>query len=237
MSAVLKDTDTQESEDTHLNQDIRVLEAMLFAAEEPLSTQDLHERTGEKIDVGGALLKLKKHYEGRGVVLFESEGMWSFRTASDLSDHLTIERQSERKLSKAAMETLAIIAYHQPVTRAEIENIRGVAVHRGTLDVLVEAGWVSPGRRRNAPGKPLTWITSSGFLNHFSLESLSDLPGLEDMKASGLLDSRPAIEAMPREDDMFSEMEESDSNAYSESDKKAGANPLDDTFEEEAIIL
>jgi len=119
---------------------------------------------------------------------------------------LQIERTASRKLSRAAMETLAIIAYHQPVTRAEIENIRGVSTHKGTLDALMEAGWVKPGRRRETPGRPLTWMSTTAFLDHFGLESMMDLPGLDDLKASGLLDRRPAVDAMPGSgDDLFGE--------------------------------
>ena len=171
---------------------IRVLEALLFASAEPMSTAALHERMPEGADVGGALMELQKHYEGRGVTLSEKDGMWAFRTATDLSESLKLEKEVKRKLSRAAMETLAIIAYHQPVTRAEIENIRGVATHRGTLDALMESNWVKPGRRRQTPGRPLTWVTTTDFLDHFSLESLMDLPGMDDLKASGLLDRPPA---------------------------------------------
>ena len=182
---------------------IRLIEALLFASTEPLSTAQLHERLPDMADVGGCLMELQRHYEGRGVNLVNLDGLWAFRTAKDLGEHLQLERHVERKLSRAAMETLAIIAYHQPVTRAEIENIRGVATHRGTLDALIEAGWVKPGRRRNTPGRPLTWVSTPAFLDQFSLESIMDLPGLDDLKASGLLDRRPAIEAIPSSGDLF----------------------------------
>ena len=182
----------------------RIVEALLFASAEPLSTSDLHSYTPEGADVGGALMDLKAHYEGRGVNLVELDGKWAFRTAPDLGDALALEKEVTRKLSRAALETLAIIAYHQPVTRAEVENIRGVATHRGTLDALIEAGWVKPGRRRETPGRPLTWVTTTEFLDQFSLESIMDLPGLDDLKASGLLDRRPAIEAI----DLFSGQDE-----------------------------
>ena len=155
------------------------------------------------------LLELQAHYEGRGVNLLEMDGQWAFRTARDLADSLKIEKEEQRKLSRAALETLAIIAYHQPVTRAEIENIRGVATHKGTLDVLMESGWIKPGRRRQTPGRPLTWTTSSGFLDHFSLESIMELPGMDDLKASGLLDRRPAIDAIP-EAELFDDLPEDD---------------------------
>ena len=184
-----------------MSETIRILEALLFAASEPMSAQDLHARMAangnEGADVGAGLMALQKDYEGRGVSLVNIDGLWAFRTAADLADVLVMEKQETKKLSRAAMETLAIIAYHQPVTRAEIENIRGVTTHRGTLDVLIEAGWVKPGRRRETPGRPLTWVSTPGLLDQFSLESIMDLPGLDDLKASGLLDRRPAIEAIP----------------------------------------
>jgi segregation and condensation protein B len=180
-----------------LNQTIRIIEALLFASVSPLSVKELHERMSEGADVGGALLALKAHYEGRGVQLVEMDGQWAFRTAADLADSLSLEKEVTKKLSRAGLETLAIIAYHQPITRAEVENIRGVATHRGTLDSLIEAGWVKPGRRRETPGRPLTWVTTGDFLDQFNLESIMELPGLDDLKASGLLDRRPAIDAIP----------------------------------------
>ncbi|MGB0719605.1 MAG: SMC-Scp complex subunit ScpB [Bdellovibrionales bacterium] len=212
----------------------RIIEALLFASAEPLSTKALHERmetAGHSgADVGAALMALKADYAGRGVTLVELDGQWAFRTAADLGNVLAQEKQVEKKLSRAALETLAIIAYHQPVTRAEIENIRGVSTHRGMLDVLIEAGWVKPGRRRESPGRPLTWVTSSGFLDQFSLESIMDLPGLDDLKASGLLDRRPAIEAIPGvandDDDLAGDL-------FAGQDAREGVEP--DT--EEKIIL
>ncbi|MGB4057623.1 MAG: SMC-Scp complex subunit ScpB [Alphaproteobacteria bacterium] len=191
-----------ESENS-VEHNVRILEALLFASGAPVSTKDLHERMPEGADVGGALMELQKRYEGRGVNLVEIEGNWAFRTAIDLAGVLEMEREAQRKLSRAAMETLAIVAYHQPVTRPEIENIRGVATHKGTLDALMEMGWVKPGRRREAPGRPLTYITTTEFMDHFSLTALTDLPGIEDLKASGLLDRRPAIEAIPASRDLF----------------------------------
>lgn len=182
---------------SEINQTMRILEALLFASSEPLSTKDFHARLPEGADVGGALMALQKFYEGRGVNLVQIEGHWAFRTAADLAEVLAVEKEVSRKLSRAALETLAIVAYHQPVTRAEIENIRGVATHKGTLDALMEAGWVKPGRRRETPGRPLTWVTTTEFLDQFNLGSVMDLPGLDDLKASGLLDRRPAIEAIP----------------------------------------
>lgn len=170
---------------------LRLLEALLFAAVEPLDTATLAARLGGAADLPGLLDELRHHYAGRGVHLVQSGGRWAFRTAPDLAEHLRIETDAQRKLSRAGIETLAIIAYHQPVTRAEIESIRGVATSKGTLDVLMEAGWIRPGRRRDSPGRPLTWVTTDGFLDHFGLESLHDLPGVADLKASGLIDPRP----------------------------------------------
>lgn len=184
-----------------------LLEALLFAATEPLTPQQLHERMPEDVDVGGLLMELQEDYKERGVHLTEFNNHWAFRTSSALADDLALERQETRKLSKAAVETLSIIAYHQPVTRAEIENIRGVATSKGTLDVLMECDWIKPGKRRDTVGKPLTWITTNAFLDHFGLESTMDLPGLDEMKASGLLDRRPAIDTVP---DLFSKDEDTE---------------------------
>ncbi len=178
----------------------RLLEALLFASSEPMGIQELHERMPDDADVGGLLMDLQKDYKGRGIELVERQNSWAFRTAPDLAEDLVIERHIQRKLSRAAMETLAIIAYHQPVTRAEIENIRGVGTHKGTLDTLMEMQWIKPGRRRESPGRPLTWVTTAGFLDHFGLESLMDLPGMDDLKSAGILDRRPAIEAIPQAD-------------------------------------
>ncbi|MCB1682756.1 MAG: SMC-Scp complex subunit ScpB [Alphaproteobacteria bacterium] len=185
-----------DSDQTHK----RLLEALLFASPEPLPTRELHLRMPEGADVGGLLMELRSDYEGRGVELVEREGAWAFRTAPDLAESLTLQKEVARKLSRAAMETLAIVAYHQPITRAEIENIRGVATHKGTLDTLMEMGWIKPGRRRETPGRPLTWVSTTEFMDAFSLESLMDLPGMDDLKAAGLLDRRPAIEAIPQAD-------------------------------------
>ncbi len=168
---------------------LRMVEALLFATTEPLSVAEITSALPEGADVEGYLAALKAHYEGRGVQLSEAGGRWFFRTAADLSFLLRKEVDSQRKLSRAGVETLAIIAYHQPVTRAEIEEIRGVQVSKGTLDVLMEAGWVRPKGRRQSPGKPVTYGTSDDFLVHFGLENLDDLPGFDELKAAGLLDS------------------------------------------------
>ncbi|MFN3828093.1 MAG: SMC-Scp complex subunit ScpB [Micavibrio sp.] len=195
---------------------LRLIEALLFASPEPLTVNAIRERMPEDADVGGLLMELQALYEGRGVNLLNMDGHWALRTAADLSDALSMKKDVQRKLSKAAMETLAIVSYHQPVTRPEIENIRGVAISNGTLDVLMECGWVKPGRRRDTPGRPLTWVTTPAFLDHFGLTTLNDLPGMDELKASGLLDSRPAIAVTtgnlfgPEDEMLASDLQESD---------------------------
>ncbi len=168
---------------------LRVLEAVLFAAPEPLSEKKLASYLEGETDVGGLMEALRARYAGRGVTLVKLGQRWMFRTADDLGYLLESHAVEQRRLSKAALETLAIIAYHQPVTRAEIEDVRGVTISKGTLDVLMETGWVRPRGRRRAPGKPVTYGTTDEFLAHFGLDGLGDLPGLADLKASGLLDS------------------------------------------------
>ena len=165
----------------------RMVEAALFAAEEPMGVADIAAHVGDA-DVEAALEELSEHYAGRGVELVERGGRWHFQTAPDLAHILRRERDEARRLSRAAVETLAIIAYHEPVSRAEIEAIRGVQISKGTLDVLMEAGWVRPAGRREAPGRPLTYATTGTFLDHFGLASRRDLPGIDDLKAAGLLD-------------------------------------------------
>lgn len=180
---------------------LRLLEALLFASAEPLEQRGLAERLPPGADVAALLERLREFYAGRGVQLTRHGNRWAFRTAPDLAAHLTFAASVERKLSRAAIETLAIIAYHQPVTRAEIEEIRGVALSKGTLDILFEAGWIRPKGRKRTPGRPTLWATSEAFLDHFSLESLDDLPGVEELKAAGLLDARPAVAAYGLNDD------------------------------------
>jgi segregation and condensation protein B len=174
-------------------QQLRLLEALLFAAPEPLPEEELTRRLGEETEVAALLRDLGESYAERGVNLVRLAGGWTFRTAPDLAPNLRSERAVSRRLSRAAVETLAIIAYHQPVTRAEIEAIRGVALARGTLDRLLEAGWVRPKGRREAPGRPLTWATTPAFLAHFGLDSLNELPGVDELRAAGLLDIGPAV--------------------------------------------
>lgn len=176
-------------------QHLRLLEAILFAATEPLSEKALAERMPEGADLKALLAELKATYAHRGVNLRQAGRSWAFRTAPDLGAALARERQKVRKLGRAMIETLAVIAFHQPITRAEVEEIRGVGFNRGTLDALFEAGWIRPMGRRRTPGRPVTWGTTDAFLDHFGLESLADLPGLDELKAAGLLDKRPAIES------------------------------------------
>lgn len=165
----------------------REVEALLFAAAGPLTIEDLARRLPEGADVEGALAELSRLYAGRGVVLANVAGGWRFQTAEDLAWLMTEEREEPRRLSKAAQETLAIIAYHQPVTRAEIEAVRGVQASKGTLDVLLELGLVRMRGRRRTPGRPVTFGTTDAFLEHYGLASLADLPGMAEMKAAGLL--------------------------------------------------
>lgn len=179
----------------------RMIEAILFASFEPLSLPQIARRLPEGCDAAEALHHLTKRYEGRGVHIVRVGDAYAFRTAPDLGHLMQQEQVESRKLSRAAVETLAIIAYHQPVTRAEIEEIRGVAVSRGTLDQLLEMEWVRIGRRRMSPGRPVTFVVTEGFLDHFGLESARDLPGLQELRAAGLLDSRPMPGATVLEED------------------------------------
>ena len=167
---------------------MRAVEAALFVAEHPLTATELRQHVGEAGDLAAALATLLDHYAGRGINLVERGGRWHFQTAADLAHILRREKDETRKLSRAAMETLAIIAYHEPVSRAEVEAIRGVQVAKGTLDVLMEAGWVRPAGRREVPGRPLIYATTHEFLSHFGLSSRRDLPGMDDLRAAGLLD-------------------------------------------------
>ncbi len=168
----------------------RVVEAMLFAAAEPLDESEMARRIDEGVSLDQTLERLRAHYASRGVNLTRVGKKWFFRTAPDLNWILAREQVEERKLSRAALETLAIIAYHQPTTRAEIEEIRGVAISKGTLDTLLETGWIRLRGRRKAPGRPITYGTTDAFLMHFGLEQIGDLPGLDELKAAGLFDGR-----------------------------------------------
>ena len=184
----------------------RMVEAILFATAEPVTLRELIGRMPHGCEPAEALEHLRKRYEGRGVQVVRVGDAWAIRTAADLGYLMQHEVEETRKLSRAAIETLAIIAYHQPVTRAEIEEIRGVGVSRGTIDQLIELDWIRFGRRRATPGRPITFVVTESFLDHFALESARDLPGLKELRAAGLLDSRalPGVEEPedePREDD------------------------------------
>jgi segregation and condensation protein B len=174
-------------------QHLRLMEALLFASAVPLDVATIAERLPNGADIPALIGELEREYRGRGVNLAFVAGGWTFRTATDLADKLGLEKVVPRKLSRAGIETLAIIAYHQPVTRAEIENIRGVAVSSGTLDVLMETGWIAPVGRRETPGRPVTWGTTDAFLLHFGLGDRRDLPGIEELKATGLVGPHPLI--------------------------------------------
>jgi segregation and condensation protein B len=183
-----------------------MIEAMLFASVEPISVRELNDRLPHGSDAAEALVLLRKRYDGRGVHLVKVGDAWALRTAPDLGYLLQREVVEQRKLSRAAIETLAIVAYHQPVTRAEIEEIRGVSVSRGTVDQLLEMEWIRFGRRRMTPGRPVTFVVTESFLDHFGLESARDLPGLAELRAAGLLESRALAEApRPGEGDVDAE--------------------------------
>ena len=167
----------------------RRIEAILFAAEEPLSVENIEEKLSSRADVTKILESLKKQYEGRGINLVCIANKWSFRTSTDLSKFMNLQTYTKKKLSKAAIETLAIIVYHQPVTRSEIEEIRGVAFATGTLEILLELNWVRPSGRKDVPGKPIQYVTTDDFLSHFNLQKLSDLPTIDELGAAGLIDS------------------------------------------------
>ena len=194
MRVIVGDRDREEER----AEELRILEALLFAAEEPLDEKALAARMPAGVDVRALLIHLQEDYASRGVNLVRVGGKWSLRTAGDLAWLLTKELVVTRKLSRAAVETLAIVAYHQPVTRAEIEEIRGVTTSKGTLDVLLETGWIRLRGRRKAPGRPVTYGTTEAFLSHFGLDVLGDLPGLDELKGAGLIEGTlPAGFAIP----------------------------------------
>ncbi len=199
-------------------QHLRMLEALLFAASEPLDEATIASRLPEDIDIPSLLEQLQKLYENRGVNLISVDGCWTFRTAADLAFMMQKDAVEQRRLSRAGIETLAIIAYHQPVTRAEIEEIRGVSVSKGTLDVLMEVGWVRPRGRRKVPGRPVTYGTTHDFMSHFGLASIDDLPGQEELKAAGLLDANlpPDFEVPVPKDQADDDDEEEFGEEFSE---------------------
>lgn len=203
----------------------RLVEALIFASAEPVDEADLAAELPADVDLADVLARLVADYAGRGVELVRVAGRWQFRTAADLAARLVRDEVEPKKLGRAALEVLAIVAYHQPVTRAEIEQIRGVSMSRGTLDTLLETGWVRMRGRRRTPGRPVTWGTTDAFLVHFGLEAIRDLPGLEELKAAGLLDGQiPAGFQVPLPDD---------SPLTAEEDPLEGADLLDLAAEEE----
>ncbi len=200
MSFVSEDIEMQEEslfDAPPMAEQERMVEAVLFATAEPITVKDLEARMPHGCDAAEALVHLRKRYEGRGVQVVHIGDAWAMRTASDLGFLMQKETVETRKLSRAAIETLAIIAYHQPVTRAEIEEIRGVSVSRGTVDQLLEMEWIRFGRRKMTPGRPTTFVVTQTFLDHFGLENARDLPGLKELRAAGLLENRPPPGSMP----------------------------------------
>jgi segregation and condensation protein B len=188
---------------TDQTESLRLIEALLFASAAPVTEAEIADRLPEGSDVSALLAELESHYRDRGVLLAKIAGGWTYRTAPDLAQRLKLETTVQRRLSRAAVETLAIVAYHQPVTRAEIEEIRGVQISKGTIDTLIEAGWIVPKGRRETVGRPVTWGTSESFLHHFNLADIGDLPGMEELKAAGLVGGRAPIalreSALPQE--------------------------------------
>jgi len=175
------------------DRDIKILEAILFASNGPVEEEDLKAKMLNRNNFQSEIINLQKFYENRGINLIKTGKKWSFRTSSEIKDNLTIFKTQKRKVSRAALETLAIIAYQQPITRSEIENIRGVQMGRGSIDHLMEIGWIKPSGRKNIPGKPTLWITTDLFIEHFGISNISDLPSKDELKASGFFEKRSAI--------------------------------------------
>lgn len=212
---------------------LRLVEALLFAAAEPLAETAIAERLPEGADLPGLIAELVAHYAPRGVNLVQVGGGWTLRTAPDLGSRLNLQQKITRKLSRAAIETLAIIAYHQPVTRAEIEEIRGVVISKGTLDTLMETGWIEPRGRRETPGRPATWVTTDAFLLYFGLAGIRDLPGIEELRAAGLVGPRPVVSLnenlsppLRGEDDQTADADDLE-EAGAEADRSDPAGPDD----------
>nr|WP_319948209.1 SMC-Scp complex subunit ScpB [uncultured Shimia sp.] len=197
MPEALEDKEESLFEAPPIAEQERMCEAILFASADPVTIKDMNSRMPHGCDAAEALVHLRKRYEGRGVRVVKVGDAWAMRTAPDLGFLMQKEMVETRKLSRAAIETLAIIAYHQPVTRAEIEEIRGVSVSRGTVDQLLEMEWIRFGRRKMTPGRPVTFVVTTEFLDHFGLENARDLPGLKELRAAGLLENRPPPGAMP----------------------------------------
>jgi len=213
-----EDIQVEQQKPERAGEHLRMVEALLFAAGEPLDEKALASSLPEGVDLKVLLSELQGIYEGRGVTLVNVGGKWQFRTAPDLAFLLRREKPEQRRLSRAAIETLAIIAYHQPVTRAEIEDIRGVALSKGTIDALMEVGWIKIRGRKRTPGRPVTYGTTDSFLVHFGLESVSHLPGMDELKAAGFLEAMPPSgldvpspsDELARDEDPYTGEEEGD---------------------------
>ncbi|WP_282608392.1 SMC-Scp complex subunit ScpB [Pelagibius sp. Alg239-R121] len=200
---------------------LRLLEAIFFGSPKPIKPDHLKRHLPEGADINGLIIELQALYANRGVNLVQIADCWAFRTAADLAPYMKIETTAVKKLTRAAVETLAIVAYHQPVTRGEIEEIRGVALSKGTLDTLLEAGWIKLKGRRKTPGRPVTWGTTDSFLDHFGLDTVDSLPGIEELKAAGLLDSRPAITALGGRGVLLASGDDGEDIAPEEEDEEA----------------
>ncbi len=204
----------------------REVEAIIFAADEPLDIETIQERIGSSKDIQKILLKIQKEYSNRGINLVCVSNKWIFRTASDLSKLMSLQKSSQKKLSKATIETLAIIVYHQPVTRSEIENIRGVAFATNTLEILLELDWIRPAGRKNVPGKPIQYVTTDNFLNHFNIQKLSDLPTVDELSSAGLIDTSSIDSSIFGTGKFFKEQEkEKKDNIYSDIDEVIKQSP------------
>ncbi len=207
----------------------REVEAIIFAAEEPLDIETIEERVGTSKDVKKILLKLQQEYSSRGINLICISNKWIFRTASDLSKLMSLQKSKQKKLSKATIETLAIIVYHQPVTRSEIEDIRGVAFASNTLEVLLELDWIKPAGRKNVPGKPIQYSTTENFLNHFNIQKLSDLPTIDELSSAGLIDTSSIDSSIFGTGKFFKEQEkEKKDNIYSDIEDAIKQSPKSD---------
>lgn len=223
----MEDTNLMDREAETMDIGKRAVEATLFASEKPMTIADIKAYVGDELDIRQILADLQADFQHRGIVLMKTGDRWHFQTAQDLSHLLRRERAELRKLSRAGMETLAIIAYHEPVSRAEIEAIRGVQVAKGTLDVLMEAGWVRPAGRREVPGRPLIYATTAEFLTHFGLQSRKDLPGIDDLRAAGLLD--PV--------DLVLEQMELEAEAEAEADQASGESAEREFADDDGVLL
>ncbi len=204
----------------------RELEAIIFAADEPLDLETIEKRVGRSKDIKKILLKLQEEYSTRGINLVCISNKWIFRTATDLSKLMSLQKSTQKKLSRASIETLSIIVYHQPVTRSEIEDIRGVAFATNTLEILLELDWIRPAGRKNVPGKPIQYVTTENFLNHFNIQKLSDLPTVDELSSAGLIDTSSIDSSIFGTGKFFKEQEkEKKDNIYSDIDKAIKETP------------